>query len=65
MELKELGLRIAKIRTAKKISAYELSLRIDKAPNYMHKMELGKINVSFKTLMTICQALEINPKDLF
>ena len=65
MNLKELGFKIAKIRIAKGLSAYELSLRINKSTNYMHMVESGKVNISVDTLFDICKALEIEPKDLF
>jgi len=65
MDLKELGLKIAKIRIAKGLSAYELSLRIGKDTSYLYKVESGKINVSFTVLLDICKALEIEPKELF
>lgn len=65
MDLKELGLKLAKIRNAKGLSAYELSLRIGKDTSYLYKVESGKVNVSFTVLQEICNALEIDPRDLF
>ena len=47
------------------MSAYELSLKIDKDASYIHKVENGKINVSLKTILTICEVLEIEPVQLF
>ena len=60
MKFEDLGLRIAKIRQSKNLSAYELSLRIGKDQSYMHKLENGKNNPSFKTLLQICDALSIS-----
>jgi len=65
MDLKDLGLKIAQIRTAKKLSAYELALRIGKDTSYFYKVESGKVNVSFTVLLDICKALEIEPSELF
>jgi len=65
MDINDFGIALAKIRTSKNISAYELSLRIGKSPNYIHKVETAKINISVKAMLEICQALEINPKELF
>ena len=64
MELKDFGLKLAQARTSKGISAYELSLRIGKAPNYVHRIEYGA-NTSVKTLLEICKELGIKPKELF
>ena len=60
MKFEDLGLRIAKIRESKNLSAYELSLRIGKDASYINKLENGKINPSFKTLLQICDALSIS-----
>ena len=65
MELKNFGNNLAKIRVRKNISAYELSLRIGKAPNYIHRVETAKTNVGVKTVFEICEVLEISPKELF
>ena len=63
--LKDFGLNLAKVRTSKNITAYELSLRIGKDTSYFYKVESGKINVSFTVLLEICNALEIEPSELF
>ena len=65
MDRKALAIKIAQIRIAKNLSAYELSLRIGKSTNYMHMVEAGKVNVSVDTLFEICKALEIKPRELF
>lgn len=59
MKFEDLGLRIAKIRESKNMSAYELSLRIGKDASYINKLENCKINPSFKTLLQICDTLSI------
>ena len=65
MDLKDFGTNLAKIRIAKKISAYELSLRIGKDASYIHKVESAKINISLRAMLKICKALEVEPRDLF
>ena len=45
MEFIDFGVNLAKIRMKSNISAYELSLRIDKDASYIHKVESGKINI--------------------
>ena len=65
MEFKELVNRLAKARIKKDLSAYELSLRIGRDASYISQVEAGKVNISMKTFLEICKALEINPKELF
>jgi len=65
MEFKEFGNRIAKARMGKNLSAYELSLRIGRDASYISQVEAGKVNISMRTFLEICKALEINPKELF
>jgi len=65
MDKKSFGLNLAKVRVSKNISAYELSLRIGKTSNYIHKVETAKIEVGISTIFEICSALEIDPRDLF
>lgn len=47
------------------LSAYELSLRMGKDASYIHKVENGKINISLKMILKICEVLEIEPEELF
>jgi DNA-binding Xre family transcriptional regulator len=65
MDRKTLATKIAQVRIAKNLSAYELSLRIGKSTNYMHMVESGKVNISIDTLFEICKALEIKPSEIF
>lgn len=65
MELKDFGTQLAKLRTNANLSAYELSLRIGKDASYIHKVESGKINISLKSILKICDVLEIPPTRLF
>ena len=65
MDRKSICIKIAQIRQSKNISAYELSLRLDKAANYMSYVEMGKVNIKLDTLLMICKELGINPKELF
>ncbi len=65
MELKDFGVNLARARMKADLSAYELSLRIDKDPSYIHKVENGKINISLKSILQICEVLQIQPAELF
>ncbi len=65
MEFQDFGIKLAQERTKKNLSAYELSLRIGKDASYIHKVESGKINISLKSILKICDVLEIPPTRLF
>lgn len=65
MELKDIGLALAKIRMSNNISAYDLSLKIEKDATYISKFESGKVNATLKTIFKICEVLEIEPIELF
>ncbi len=65
MELKDFGVNLARIREKAGLSAYELSLRIDKDPSYIHKVESGKINISLKTVLQLADVLGIAPETFF
>ena len=65
MDIKDFGSNLAKIRSAKNMSAYELSLLLGKDPSYIHKVESGKINISLKALLQLAKILEIKPSDFF
>ena len=47
------------------MSAYELSIKLGKDPSYINKVENGKINISLKMILEICEILKIEPKTLF
>ena len=65
MQFNDFVVNLSKIRSKLGLSAYELSLRIDKDASYIHKVESGKINISLKTMLDICDALNIEPIELF
>lgn len=65
MRYNDFGINLARKRVALGLSAYELSLRIGKDASYIHKVESGKINISLKTILEICEALKIEPIELF
>ncbi len=65
MELKDIGLALSKIRRKANISAYDLSLRIGKDASYINKFEKGKVNATLKTILMICDELNISPIELF
>ena len=62
---KRIRYQSSRIRAAKGLSAYELSLRLNKDASYVHKVENAKINPSLQTILDIAKVLEISPKELF
>jgi len=65
MDRKKFGIRLAQVRQSKNISAYQLSLRIGRASNYINSVERGKVNISLEAIIAICEELKIDPKELF
>jgi len=65
MELADLGLRLAKLRTSKGVSARDMSLNLGKSPNYINKIERGKARPSMETFFDICDYLNISQTDFF
>ena len=57
--------RIAFLRTAKNISARELSLRLGQSVGYINHIEIGTSNPSVEMLFYICEELGITMSDFF
>lgn len=57
--------RIAFLRTNKKISARELSLRLGQSEGYINAIENGKSNTSVQMLQYICEELDVSMSDFF
>lgn len=62
---KFLSERIAKLRTAKKVSARDMSLTIGQNENYINHIENGKSMPSMQVFFYICDYFGITPKDFF
>jgi len=58
--LREVGLRIKKRRTAKKLSLEKLGLEVGLTRMQMHRIESG-YNITLKTILKLALALEIKP----
>ena len=65
MDKQQFGIRLGQIRQSKEISAYELSLRIGRATNYISSVERGKVNISLESILNIAKELEISPCEFF
>ena len=65
MEEKDISLRIAMLRTKKKVSAREMSLAIGQNPNYINHIETGSATPSLAGLSYICEYLGITMSEFF
>ena len=64
-DLKKMGLRFAKAREDKNLSALNVSYTIGRSKNYMYDVENGRSNLGIKDFYEICQVLEIDPREFF
>lgn len=65
MDDKDFALRLAMLRTKKKVSAREMSLSIGQNPNYINHIETGSATPSLAGLFYICEYLGITPAEFF
>lgn len=65
MTEQDFSLRLAKLRTAKGVSARDMSMTIGQNPGYINNIERGKSMPSLAEIFYICEYLEIEPKDFF
>ena len=65
MEITDFGIRLAKLREAKGISARDMSHGLGKSASYINKIELDKGLPSMVAFFDICDFLGISPKDFF
>lgn len=57
--------RITQLRTAKKVSARDMSLSIGQNENYINHIENGKSMPSMQVFFYICDYFKISPKEFF
>lgn len=62
---KEFGLRLAKIRESRSVSARQMSLDISQNKNYINSIESGKNYPSMVHFFDICEYLHITPQAFF
>ena len=65
MDEKDISLRIATLRTKKKVSAREMSLAIGQNPNYINHIETGNACPSLSGMLYICEYLGISMSEFF
>jgi transcriptional regulator with XRE-family HTH domain len=64
-KIKSFGKRLAEVRKSKNITQEDLSYRSDLSLSQIARIETGVINTSLNTIFIICEALEVDPKELF
>lgn len=64
-ELKAFGKRVKALRKSKGMSQLDLALLVEKDRSEISKIENGKLNIEFLTLIKIAVALETEVADLF
>ena len=63
-KLKELGLRIQNIRNTRGLTLLELSYEVNKEPQSISRVEMGKTNPSYLYLLKICEGLKADINEL-
>jgi len=63
--LVRIGTNILHIRKAKGITQEQLALIALVSPNYICKLEKGKVNPSLRILRKICRKFHVRVRDLF
>lgn len=64
-ELKLIGDRIRGFRKAKGLTQEKLAELADLHPTFLSEIETGKANYSISALLSISNALKVNPAELF
>lgn len=64
-ELKAFGKRAKAIRKIKGMSQLDLALAVSKDRSEISKIENGKLNIEFLTIVKLAEALESEISDLF
>lgn len=57
--------RLAQLRTAKGVSARDMSLSLGQSESYVNKIENGKAFPSMQVFFYICEYFKISPKEFF
>lgn len=59
------GNRVSQLRTAKGVSARDMSLSLGQSESYINKIENGKSFPSMQVFFYICEYFDITPKEFF
>ena len=63
-KLNKLGAKVKEVRTSKNLTLKELSYKIGKDPQSIHRLEVGGINPTYLYLLEVCKGLEIDITEL-
>jgi transcriptional regulator with XRE-family HTH domain len=63
--LNNLGQKLKTIRLDKGLTLKDLGYLIDKDPQSISRVEMGKINPTYLYLLEVCKGLEIDISELF
>ena len=64
-DVRDICLKLARMRLARNLSAYALSTKLGKNKNYISRIEAGDTNITLKALFEICHVLGIAARELF
>jgi len=63
--LRTFGRQLAALRAQKQLSIKELAAAAGLEPAKVMKIEAGKVNLLFTTILALARALEVSPDELF
>lgn len=63
-EIKFISNKIRELRKEKQMTAQELAYRCDMERSNMSRIESGRTNLTVKTMCIICNALNVNLRDI-
>jgi len=63
-EIKFISNKIRELRKEKQMTVQELAYRCDMARSNMSRIESGRTNLTVKTMCIICNALNVNLRDI-
>ena len=61
----QLGLNVKQLRKDQRLSQVQLALMIGRDRSYISRIERGKVNATFDTLLTLASGLGVSPSQLF
>jgi transcriptional regulator with XRE-family HTH domain len=62
--LRKFGRQLAALRAQKQLSVRELAMAAGLEPARVMKIEAGKVNLLFTTILALARALEVSPDEL-
>jgi transcriptional regulator with XRE-family HTH domain len=62
--LHKFGLHLAGLRQQKNLSIHELASRSGLDPRQLSRIEAGKVNILFSTILALARGLGITPEEL-